>query len=422
MASIALLSNKRNPRLNRIAKDDAPVHRWYRFVLSFPPHLVRDYIQEFKHENESFILDPFCGTGTALVEAKKLSQPSIGVEAHPMMHYASFVKTDWGLNAALLRESAARVADFSLEEISRPKKLLTFAPEEEELLLKKSICPVPLHKLLALKKFTESSAHPRVKNHLFLALAKIAVGKASNLHFGPEVGVRGEKKDADVLNDWLEEVGIMADDLDEVQNFASVHSAVFRDDARRPDFSRVDRKIGLVITSPPYPNEKDYTRTTRLETVLLSFAKNRDELRNIKRGLIRSNTRTVYKYDTDAMYVNHMKEIVKLAEKIETRRRMLQKTSGFEKQYHKVVLQYFGGMAQHLGALRPYLKKGAYLAYVVGDQASFFRILIRTGTILKDIAEELGYQHVRTDLFRERIATATGDFLREEVLILRWPN
>jgi DNA modification methylase len=29
--------------------------------------------------------------------------------------------------------------------------------------------------------------------------------------------------------------------------------------------------IDAVITSPPYPNEKDYTRTTRLESVLLGF-------------------------------------------------------------------------------------------------------------------------------------------------------
>ena len=77
-------------------------------------------------------------------------------------------------------------------------------------------------------------------------------------------------------------------------------------------------------------------------------------------------------------------------------------------------------MARHLAALRPHLKKGAHLAYVVGDQASFFRVMIRTGDILKEIALELGYEHVRTDLFRERISTATGDFLREEVLILKW--
>ena len=57
--------------------------------------------------------------------------------------------------------------------------------------------------------------------------------------------------------------------------------------------------VDFVITSPPYPNEKDYTRTTRLESVVLGLIKNRRELRMLKQNLVRSNTRGVYKADTD---------------------------------------------------------------------------------------------------------------------------
>jgi hypothetical protein len=32
---------------NKIRLHDRAVHQWYRFVLSFPPHLVRDYISKF---------------------------------------------------------------------------------------------------------------------------------------------------------------------------------------------------------------------------------------------------------------------------------------------------------------------------------------------------------------------------------------
>jgi hypothetical protein len=62
------------------------------------------------------------------------------------------------------------------------------------------------------------------------------------------------------------------------------------------------------------------------------------------------------------------------------------------------------------------------LAYVVGDQASYLRVLIRTGTILADIAQSLGYEVVAIDLFRTRLATATKAQLREEVVLLRWPG
>jgi hypothetical protein len=77
-------------------------------------------------------------------------------------------------------------------------------------------------------------------------------------------------------------------------------------------------------------------------------------------------------------------------------------------------------MARHLADLRKLLRPSAQLAYVVGDQASYLRVMIRTGELLAEIAVALGYEHVRTDLFRTRIATATKEQLREEVVILRW--
>jgi hypothetical protein len=57
---------------------------------------------------------------------------------------------------------------------------------------------------------------------------------------------------------------------------------------------------------------------------------------------------------------------------------------------------------------------------VVGDQASYFRVMIRTGEILAEIAEELGYKTNAIDLFRNRAATATKPELREEVVALTW--
>ncbi len=70
--------------------------------------------------------------------------------------------------------------------------------------------------------------------------------------------------------------------------------------------------------------------------------------------------------------------------------------------------------------LRQVLCPGAQLAYVVGDQTSYLRVMIRTGQLLAEIAQELGYEHVRTDLFRTRFATGTKEQLREEVVVLRW--
>jgi hypothetical protein len=77
-------------------------------------------------------------------------------------------------------------------------------------------------------------------------------------------------------------------------------------------------------------------------------------------------------------------------------------------------------MARHLADLRDALRPGAMLAYVVGDQASYLRVMIRTGQILGTIAKQLGYEVSSIDLFRTRLATATREQLREEVVVLRW--
>jgi DNA modification methylase len=214
----------------------------------------------------------------------------------------------------------------------------------------------------------------------------------------------------------------MADDLRLLKSLAGVPAVVYRADSRDIPKLIPAESIDTVITSPPYPNEKDYTRTTRLESVLLGFVTSKKELQALKRTLVRSNTRGVYKEDTDHHVVSDHAEIQRIANAIEARRIELGKTSGFERLYAKVTKLYFGGMARHFADLRRVLRPGAELAYVVGDQASYLRVMIRTGQLLASIAKELGYEVLGVDLFRTRLATATREQLREEVVVLRWPG
>jgi hypothetical protein len=246
------------------------------------------------------------------------------------------------------------------------------------------------------------------------------VNSISNLRFGPEVGVGVIKDDAPAVGLWQKEVDLMVDDLRHFKGLAEVPSEVYRADARQMTDFLEPQSIDAVITSPPYPNEKDYTRTTRLEMVLLGFVKDKTELQALKKNMVRSNTRSVYKADDDDQWIAKNERVQEIADAIEKRRIELGKTSGFERLYARVTKLYFGGMFRHLRDMRAVLKPGAYLAYVVGDQASYLRVMIRTGEILSEIARSLGYEMIGIDLFRTRLATATKEQLREEVVVLRW--
>ena len=375
---------KKNGAANRLEPEDRPVHDWYRFVLSFPPHLVRQYLKKFDLGSNNMVLDPFCGTGTTLVECKKLGIPATGIEANPMAYFASSVKVDWTLDSPDLLNHATEVANKALAELrnhgiednpvttnqSAGVELCALPEESVKLLLTNSISPIPLHKTLVLLDAIRSEERSRFYRHEILALAKALVTALGNVEFGPEVGVGPAKKDSPVIGSWLDVIKEIARDLttERPSNGSSIQ--VSQGDSRSPRVFLKRETVDAVFTSPPYPNEKDYTRTTRLESVILGFIRNREELRHLKQHLVRSNTRNVYKNDDDDVWVANHSEIQNIATAIEQRRIEMGKTSGFERLYHRVTKLYFGGMAQHLTELRTVLKPGARLAYVVGDQAS----------------------------------------------------
>src|SRR5436190_10743026 len=106
-----------NSEINKLYPEDRAIHEWYRFVLSFPPHLVREYLEKFGIGQNQRVLDPFCGTGTVLVECQKRGISSVGVEANPLAHFASQVKVDWSIDPDRLLEHANRVAETALAKL-----------------------------------------------------------------------------------------------------------------------------------------------------------------------------------------------------------------------------------------------------------------------------------------------------------------
>ncbi|MDP8240386.1 MAG: DNA methyltransferase [Candidatus Hatepunaea meridiana] len=417
---------------NNLLLEDYPAHRWYRFVLSFPPHLVRQYLDCFNIRPNQVVLDPFCGTGTTLVECKKAGINSIGIEALPIAHFASSVKTDWSPDPEMLFHHSHKVSEIAFEKLSEcggdslplfdsNNGHLRRLPESKtKLLIKNSISELPLHKVMILIESINSLNDRTFLRHEQLALAKSLIRSIGNLKFGPEVGVGKIKEDVDVIDLWLSEVCTIVDDLKVLKNGKCGDSEVRYADSRELENILKPESIDAVITSPPYPNEKDYTRTTRLESVLLGFIEELSDLKRVKKSLLRSNTRNVYVNDRDDKYIEGIEDIQLVADMIERKRKELNKTSGFEKQYSRLTKLYFGGMYRHLASLRKALKPGALLAYVVGDQASYFRVMIRTGEIIAKIAQQLGYQLIDIDLFRTRFSTVTKTQLREEVVILKW--
>jgi len=442
-------SKPRNGAINALQKEDLPIHGWYRFVLSYPPHLVRQYMSAFGLTRGDLLLDPFCGTGTTLVEARKHSIASVGCDAHPFAALVSRVKTNWALDPKLLKHHLSRILrrgetlmlKHGLASLSLDSKLFqelakldrngyTLTEDEERLLPTGFLSHRPLQRLLILRDEIEAELErrpPAYREFFLVSLSCVVANGAGNFAFGPEIYRTKPKSDYDVLGHFARHTHQMITDLAKIRTAITnpARCEVFGSDAR--ELSGVPGDISAVITSPPYPNEKDYTRTTRVESIIVGLLRDRQSLRQVKESLLRSNTRNIFVEDADSDEVSEFKSIQTVCKQIEHRRIELKKDSGFERLYHKVVAHYFGGMRRHLRALRPKLRRGAPLAYVVGDQLSFLMVPVATAKLLAEVAAAEGFKTIGCDLWRERVGTKIRNSptnektvrVKEEILLLQ---
>lgn len=430
-----------NGKRNQMLEEDSAIHNWYQFILGYPPHLVKYYLNEFNIQQGDIVLDPFCGTGTTLVECLKNNIKSIGIEPNPIACFASRVKITITLDPNELRNylgfilNSSKLSfkhlgikdDYFIVDEPKTKKhivLIKSIPglneEKWKVVPTGFISKKPLVKVLIIKEVINQIEDTRIKDFFKLSLANLIVKRAGNIAFGPEIGRTAPKEDIEALNYYFSQSNRMIADLEKFKH-NDTKAMIINGDSRNLDHyldNKLLGKINFIITSPPYPNEKDYTRSTRLESVILDFINSKDDVREVKTNLLRSNSRTIYVTDTDGECIKGFDRICKIADEIEKKRLQLKKNSGFEKLYHKIVRHYFGGMYLHLKSLKPYLAKNAKLAYVVGDQMSFFRVYIPTAELLAEVAESLGYRLVKIELWRTRLATVTKQQINENVLVL----
>lgn len=413
-------------RCSRQSFINGEIHSWYKFVLGYSDHVVAFLIDRLGVRNGHRVLDPFCGSGTTLVECLKRNVSCVGIDANPSSCFAARVKTDWGISGPTLIKHLGELQKLS-RQYCRKKHLLrddpTYRYLDESGMIERGWIRIPhLEQAISIKLAIGAiSTIDRYRKAFTLALLREVVEGASNVKFGPEIYCGPEKPDRDVIGAFADRVQSMVSDL-RLAPAISVGATVIQGDARNVSAAikyTPRRPFDAVISSPPYPNEHDYTRNARLELAFLEHVTDNASLRAIKRAMVRCHTKGIYVDDSgDALEVSRYPSIRSLARCIE--KRAASKTHKFAGLYHEVVLQYFGGMKRHLTSLWPNLAPGAQCAYVVGDQASYLRVHIRTAEILAAIAERVGYKVIDTIQWREATGPASKT-THENILIVQKP-
>jgi hypothetical protein len=400
------------------------IHNWYRIVHGYSDHLVKKLLNRFDIQPGQKILDAFCGTGTTLVECMKLGIDSIGIDANPSSCFAAQVKTNWKIKGDNLLRLLNEVEDKfnrSLQQKAEYRRDTTYLYLESTGMIKRGwISSKPLRKAIILKNcISKLATTTPYKNAMTLALISEVTYGASNVKFGPELYCGPVKEDVDVFSGFAARLRVMAKDLQVVSTLMAGKAQVCQGDSRNCNellSLQAPGPYDAVICSPPYPSEHDYTRNSRLELAFLEDVVDRKTLQSIKRNMIRSHSKNIYKGDNDSAHVKNNQQISAIVQEI--RHKAERSNCGFAYLYPTVVEEYFGGMTRHLKSIKGLLTPKAQCAYVVGDQSSYFQVHIPTAEILSSLASEAGFKTLAIERWRSRWSSTTSKEIDENILIL----
>ncbi len=403
-----------------------PFHNWYNFVLGYTPTFPQYMLDRENMTKEDLVVDPFLGSGTTQIVCKYNKIPSIGIDANDFMVFAATQKLNWGVNEKEIERLSKQLRTAITENIAKidfedSKTMEKLADEcRPENMDKRYISIKPLVKIYVIKEQIEKiCGKSRYREFFSFALSAILV-PVSNVYYGPGFGVKKPKDDADVVGIYFEKIRLMIDDLKVVneEQIATPSISVLGDSRKISEYVRSD-SVSLMITSPPYPGDHEYTKHSKVELLFNEMAGDINSFRIIKKRMIVSSTTNIYKENNARVLVEKFESIKKVTDEIQSRLDADNATSGYEKLYTRLVWEYFGCMKEVLEECYKVLKKGGKIALLVSDSHAFKMVHIQTAEILKEIGEDIGYINPEIELWQLKNSTSHKYQLRENILILQ---
>ncbi len=279
-------------------------HYLFRYPAKFHPPVARALIEQFSSPGD-VVLDPFCGSGTLLVEALPRGRHVIGVDIDPVAAFVSRVKT-MRISTTQLRKSADSLLK-TLARYERPaesyRSLMfddinndTFLAEIHDKDLVIPDIPNMSHwfrnyvaiDLATIRQEIFSTDIPkRHRDFLTLCFASI-IRNSSNADPVPVSGLevtshmlKKEKQGREInpFKLFSRKLRKSLDDWAEFQERMSGKRTSVK--IRHGDSTKVRRfvrtPVDVIITSPPYHNAVDYYRRHTLEMYWLNLVENRQE-------------------------------------------------------------------------------------------------------------------------------------------------
>jgi site-specific DNA-methyltransferase (cytosine-N4-specific) len=232
------------------------LHSLHPYPAKFIPQIPRVAIKRWSKPGD-IVYDPFCGCGTALLEASLLGRPSIGVDNNAVAILVSRAKTATykGTHVGLLKNFGQTIA--TLDPKAPPR--IDLVPDNENFqywFSKAVIARLSTIKGLILEQ-------PEPIRTLLLAIfssviVRVSYQDSDTRYARTERVVEPQDVDGAVLSKLRDVIGRIGEGSIPRRANVTLHQA----DARHTPFISSE-SVSLIVTSPPYLNAYDYHKYHR---------------------------------------------------------------------------------------------------------------------------------------------------------------
>lgn len=395
------------PLVSFQANKTRPVYRWYKYKEAFSAALVEHFCQQYDI-SDGVVLDPFAGSGTALFAASDLGLDAEGIELLPIGQ--EIVATKRLIDSEITRNDLEVLRRWAL---LRPWEDSLERADLPELRITAGAYPTQTKEAIEKYVLASSDENPRVQAVLRFALLCVleAVSYTRKdgqyLRWDHRSGRRQGKKlfakneivsFGEAISDKINEI------LDDVTN-TSPQLDLFAVEARQGEIRlhngscldvmptlQTDR-YSAIITSPPYCNRYDYTRTYALELAMLGV--DEQELIQLRQTMLSC---TVENRAKDLLSINEKwADAINVADNQVLLQAILKYLDDLRDQgklnnrgIPRMIRGYFYEMACVILECSRVLRRNAPLL-MVNDNVRYAGASISVDMILSEFAEKLGF-------------------------------
>lgn len=350
--------------------------RYTHLIHSYPAKLLM-HIPYFFLNNEIFskkgdyVLDPFCGTGTVLLETMLAERKGLGADANPLARLISEVKTEKYNKNELLKV---------LNLILKRSKNYKYAKKPDVVNIDHWFPKKTQNELAKILRAINTVRNGKTRS-FFLVCFSNCIKKVSYadpriavpVKINPERFKKDKKKYAELklhieklkrINVYLKFKKIAMQNIERCDTFSEEKKVLYKpkvisDDARKLTRTTKSkekfkaRSVQLVITSPPYAGAQKYIRSSSLNLGWVGMADTKELLELDKKNIGRENYKTG--------------ELIIKSTGIKEADLLIKKVDAIDPVRAKIIAQYLIEMKDAINESIRVLKKNGYFVLIVGN-------------------------------------------------------